>query len=161
MKTQRIVPAILMVMVAACDGRTPVAPDPVELEWLGSVSGVEEWTGVTAEAAMRWTEGNEFFTAGIALAGDEPGAVRPWHVHLNTCAEGGAIFGLDEHYPRLEVGADGTAAVVVDVPMVPSPNVGYHVNVHLSEEEMDVVIACGDITLDEAGTLPPPTIPGY
>jgi hypothetical protein len=161
MTTRRIVPAMLMVSVAACEGTTPVTPDPVELEWLGSVMGVEEWAGVTADAAMRWTEGNAFFTAGIAMAGDEPGVVRPWHVHVNTCEEGGAIFGLDEHYPRLEVGADGTASAVVDVPLVPNPNVSYHVNVHLSADEMDVIIACGDITLDATGTLPPPTIPGY
>jgi superoxide dismutase, Cu-Zn family len=145
---------------AACNGTT-IQPEATEFEWQGSVAGVGEWPQVTAEAAMRWVEGDVGFTAGIAIAGDRPGAVRPWHVHHNTCAQGGGIVGLDQQYPRLEIQADGTASAVANVPLAPDPAANYHVNVHRSEEEMEVIIACGDITLEGAATTPPPTIPGY
>jgi superoxide dismutase, Cu-Zn family len=157
---------VAMALLPGCEGSTDVGLGPDELEWQGVVTGVnQDWAHLSAEAAMRWVEGENSFTAGIALSGDEPGAVRPWHVHVNSCAEGGGIFGSDGDYPRLVVGADGTASVVTDVPQVPNPAVPYHVNVHLSQEEMGVVIACGDIVLEvgngQTQQRPPPNIPGY
>jgi superoxide dismutase, Cu-Zn family len=154
--------ATVVIAGAACDTRT-TAP-AVELEWQGTVEGLAGWEQLSGEAAFRWTEGQQHFTAGMALSGDEPGAVRPWHVHFNTCAQGGGIVGGDASYPRLAIQADGTAAVTTEVPFVPSPAVAYHVNVHLSEAQMDVIIACGDLPLAGMGSgapTAPPNIPGY
>jgi superoxide dismutase, Cu-Zn family len=164
MTTRTSVAAIFGIAVmTGCNGTTAVTPDPEELEWIGDLVGLQGWEHLTGEAAFRWTEGTGTITAGIVLAGDEPGAVRPWHVHVNSCAQGGGIFGSDAQYPRLTIGADGTAAAVVDVPVTPNPDALYHVNVHLSNDEMGVIIACGDVVLNGAATpgAQPPVIPGY
>jgi hypothetical protein len=66
---------------------------------------------------------------------------------FNTCAEGGGIVGVDGDYPRLQIGADGSAGATATVPQPLSTGAAYHVNVHLSEAEMDVIIACGDLVI--------------
>lgn len=172
-KAPRIIATVLPVVVAAgCDGTTSsVTPEPVEFEWQGDLTGLGNFGQLDGEAAFRWIEGADEITAAITISGDEPGAVRPWHVHVNSCAQGGDIFGADDQYPRLTIGADGTASAVADVPVVPNPNAQYHVNVHQSDDpdEFGVFIACGDMVLNGAaatgggggGATPPPNIPGY
>jgi superoxide dismutase, Cu-Zn family len=156
----------LLVLAAfmACDGTGTAPVDPQELEWRGPISGAPGWEHLAGEAAFRWTEGTHTFTAGIILSGDEPGAIRPWHVHHNTCAQGGGIVGLDGHYGRLVIGSEGSDAVIAQVPLAIDPAARYHVNVHLSNEALEVIIACGDLVLNgpAPGEQPaPPAIPGY
>jgi hypothetical protein len=138
--------AFVLVAVAGCD-IGGVDPIPQTLEWHGIVEGEAEWEHLEGEAAFAWTEGTQEITAGVLVTGDEPGEVRPWHVHHNTCAEGGGIVGSDDDYPRLVIEGDGTASVVTNVPVGIDPAADFHVNVHLSEEEMETIIACADLTL--------------
>lgn len=133
-----------LAVLAACD--TSTAVDPVaEWQWHAFLEAEAGWEHVTGQAATGWIEGRPSFLAGAEIAGDEGGAVRPWHVHHNTCAEGGGIVGSDGDYPRLMVNAQGEAVVITEVPAGIDPAADYHVNVHLSEEEMDVIIACADL----------------
>lgn len=130
-------------LMAACgDGAT--APTP-ELEWEATVVGVDGWEQLLGEATAVAFAGAPQFATTMVLVGDEPGAVRPWHVHHNTCTEGGGIVGADGDYPRLQVDAAGQAQVTTTVPAGLDPAANYHVNVHLSEAEMQVIIACGDL----------------
>jgi hypothetical protein len=133
-----------LAVLAACDTGTAVDPVP-EWQWHGFLEAEAGWEHVTGQAAAGWIEGRPTFRAGAEIAGDEVGAVRPWHVHHNTCAEGGGIVGSDGDYPRLIVNAQGEAIVITDVPVGLDPAADYHVNVHLSEEEMGVIIACADL----------------
>lgn len=133
-----------LVVLAACDTSTAVDP-AAEWQWHGLLQVEAGWEHVTGQAATGWIEGRPTFLAGAEIAGDEAGAVRPWHVHHNTCAEGGGIVGSDGDYPRLIVNAQGEAIVITEVPVGINPAADYHVNVHLSEEELDVIIACADL----------------
>jgi hypothetical protein len=132
-------------VLVACDTST-VEPLP-QLEWQGDLGGEAGWEHLTGRAAMAWIQGSTTFLAGAEIMGDEAGASRPWHVHHNTCAEGGGIVGTDAQYPRLVINADGHAVVVTEVAGTIDPEADYHVNVHLSEAEMNVVIACADLEL--------------
>ncbi len=143
-----------VVILAACPNG--IGPTPQEVEWQATVQGAAGWEHLSGEATVSWTEGTQQFSTTMAIAGDEPGAVRPWHVHFNTCAQGGGIVGADGDYPRLNIGADGTASATANVPAALSPAAPYHVNVHLSEAQMEIVIACGDlIAVDIAGQAAP------
>lgn len=135
-------------LLAGCDD-DPTEPEPEddEFEWIATLQGLEGWQHLSGEAGFVWLEGTAQFTAAASISGDEPGAVRPWHVHHNTCAEGGGIVGADGDYPRLTVGEDGTATATATVPIPVDLTASYHVNVHLSEEEMGTVLACGDLNL--------------
>jgi hypothetical protein len=144
--------AVPLLVLAACNDDDPVEPPPTEYQWTTTLAGTEGWEQITGEASAQWTEGGLQFQSSASISGDEPDAVRPWHVHFNTCAEGGGIVGVDGDYPRLEVDEDGNASASATVPMPLDPTQDYHVNVHLSDEELETIIACGDMTLVGNGT---------
>lgn len=135
---------VAVALLASCDLSTE--PSPRVFDWFGLMEAAEGWN-IQGEAAIQWFDDTTEFTTGAVIAMDEPGAVRPWHVHHNTCDEGGGIVGSDADYPRLVVDESGTAGVVTTVPTVLDPEADYHVNVHLSEAEMETVIACADLRL--------------
>jgi hypothetical protein len=97
---------------------------------------------------VRMNNGEQAFTASVDIRNDDPGVVRPWHVHLGTCDTGGPIVGTDAAYPRLSTGLDGTSAVAVTIRGIAlDPNVAYHINIHESELYFTTLIACGDLIL--------------
>lgn len=114
-------------------------------EWTATIVGDDIYGALTGTSVVRQEAGALEFTASTTIRNDQPGAVRPWHVHFNSCAEGGGIVGLDQAYPRLIVGDDGTAEATVTIPVGLDPNAQYHINVHLSDAQFDVLIACGDL----------------
>lgn len=132
------------ILFAACNGAVDTTP-PTDFEWQTDLVGVTGWEHLSGESTVEWTEGMVGFLATARIEGDEAGAVRPWHVHHGTCGTGGGIVGADGDYPRLAVGADGTAQVSVQVAEQLSTGASYHVNVHQSEAQMEVIIACGNL----------------
>ncbi len=132
------------VVLVGCDTTTT---QPLERVWQGQLEGEPGWEHLSGETAVHFVEGTASFIAAAQIAGDEPGEIRPWHVHFNTCAEGGGIVGEDGDYPRLVVDTDGTAVASATVPQSVEPGADYHVNVHLSEAEMGTIIMCADLEL--------------
>jgi superoxide dismutase, Cu-Zn family len=141
---------IVGVVMGACDFGT-TQPRLEEFEWFGTLEGEAGWEHLSGQAAFLWVQGATGFVAAAEIFGDEPGAIRPWHVHHNTCAAGGGIVGQDVVYPRLVVGAEGSAGAFASVPVAVDPNASFHVNIHLSEAEMETIIACGDLALIGSG----------
>ena len=138
----------LGILTACSDDPTEPVPDPNEFEWAATLQGTQGWEGLNGEAGVVWVEGQNQFAAAASITGDESGSIRPWHVHRNTCAEGGTIVGADGDYPRLTVGANGAATASATVPMAIDTTASYHVNVHLSPAEMGTIIACGNLNLE-------------
>lgn len=118
-------------------------------EMSADLDGRPGFTQLDGDATVRWTEGTSGFIATIDLEGDEPGQIRPWHVHYGTCGSGGDIVGSDEDYPRLEIDDNGQGLATATVAEQLVSGDLYHVNVHLSEEDMDTIIACGDLEDDD------------
>lgn len=135
--------AICGLGLVACEDT--VRSDPVS--WEAVLVGEPGWEHLSGSAVVQSTSPGSFM-ASAELAGDAPGAVRPWHVHFNSCAAGGGIVGADGDYPRLEVGADGAATASVTVAQPLAVGAAYHVNVHLSDGDLATIIACGDLVLD-------------
>lgn len=131
-------------LVAACETRTT---EPAENQWEASLQGEVGWEHIGGTATVVSAPGTGVFVATAQITGDESGAVRPWHVHFNTCAEGGGIVGSDGDYPRLEVGANGTATASVTIVQPLELGANYHVNVHHSDGDLGTIIACGDLVL--------------
>jgi hypothetical protein len=93
-------------------------------------------------------------TGGAQTPEAEPaGAVHPVHVHSGTCAELGEVVAplVDLAAPEGEfTGPDSAVAVtlsenIVDIPLQEIIDGGHAINVHLSADEIDTYIACGDI----------------
>jgi hypothetical protein len=110
-----IVPLIAAVVFTGCDLGTTTSAE--EFEWFGLLQPVEGWEHLSGQAGFAWASGFSIFVAAAEIFGDEPGAVRPWHLHHNTCAEGGGIVGLDADYPRLVVDATGSAGAAATIPL--------------------------------------------
>jgi len=104
-------------------------------------------------------------TPGLA-AQDEEAEVHPAHIHSGTCAELGDVvaplndvtyIGGDSERtgPASAIPVKGSVTVV-DMPLQEIIDGGHAINVHLSAEEIDTYIACGDIggaiTTDEGET---------
>lgn len=83
----------------------------------------------------------------VQYTGDTPGATRPWHVHVGSCAKGGAILGSAKAYPSLTVDAKGAVKGKATL-SVALPEAGnYYVNIHESPTNMGKIVACGDLML--------------
>lgn len=98
-------------------------------------------------------------------AGGDLGTPHPAHIHSGTCEDlGDVVFPLDDvHAANMAVGTDATpAAGSASTPVAGNPVAestttviasldeivaeDHAINVHQSEENIDVYIACGDIT---------------
>jgi hypothetical protein len=121
-------------------------PNPSVIEWRAALVNLDpSLYALQGDAVVAQVVGDAAFTATITIRNDTPGAVRPWHVHFNTCAAGGGIVGADTAYPRLTSGTDGAASSNVMVRVGLDPAVAYHVNVHKSDAEFNTLIMCGDL----------------
>ena len=81
----------------------------------------------------------------IAISGAAANAHHPWHVHRGTCDSGGAIVGDPSAYAALHVGSDGTASANSTIGTAINDDEKYHVNVHRSPTQLEVIIACGNL----------------
>lgn len=122
--------------------------DPVETVFSTTLTGTDEYPEVSGEGEVVSLDTE--FTASVSISGAEPGQEHPWHVHEGTCESGGAIIGPADSYPFLEVDDDGNANATVtifDTALVEGND--YHINVHLSEDELQTIVACGDLNGEE------------
>jgi plastocyanin len=98
-------------------------------------------------------------------AQDEEAEAHPAHIHSGTCAELGDVVVPLTDVAHMGDEAETTGAssaipvktseTVVDMPLQEIIDGGHAINVHLSADEIDTYIACGDIggavTTDEGG----------
>jgi plastocyanin len=102
-------------------------------------------------------------TPGLAAQDDEA-EVHPAHIHSGTCDQlGDVVVPLTDVATTDEATHEGpesahavkTSETMVDMPLQEIIDGGHAINVHLSADEIDVYIACGDIggavTTDEGG----------
>jgi Cu-Zn family superoxide dismutase len=121
-------------------------PAPTFVEWGANLTPTDPTCQLAGSASVTSTTGSGFLDASISISNDHPGALRPWHVHVGSCGQGGAIVGLDSEYPRLAIGADGVGAATVRVAADLDPNLAYSVNVHESDALLNTIIACGNLS---------------
>lgn len=86
-------------------------------------------------------------TVEVAINGAPKNSTHPWHVHVGTCATGGAIAGPAADYPVLNTDANGSAMVTTTVNIAAPASGDYHVNIHLSPDAMGTIVSCGDLKL--------------
>jgi hypothetical protein len=85
----------------------------------------------------------------VTYARDAAGAVRPWHVHVGSCAKGGPVLGAVSAYPVLRVDGKGAAEGKATLRLALPDSGSYYVNIHESAAAMSKVVACGDLLLEE------------
>ena len=85
----------------------------------------------------------------VSVARDAAGAVRPWHVHVGSCAKGGPVLGAAAAYPTLRVNGKGAAEGEATLRLALPDSGSYYVNIHESASAMAKIVACGDLLLEE------------
>jgi hypothetical protein len=85
----------------------------------------------------------------VTYARDAAGAVRPWHVHVGSCAKGGPVLGAASAYPVLRVDSKGAAEGKATLRLALPDSGNYYVNIHESSAAMSKIMACGDLLLEE------------
>jgi len=114
---------------ATAEWRAALAPDPDHAQIRGSATARSE-TGQTV--------------VNVELAGGEPGAVHPWHIHLGDCGTHGDYFHDEDAYPPLQLDGNGTGTASAHVPAELRAGEAYNVNVHGARDH-DVSVACGEL----------------
>ena len=79
----------------------------------------------------------------VEIENATPGASYPWHVHEGRCGSNGPIVGSAADYPAISVDADGRERAVATLSRQLVDDAEYFVNVHLSPQQMNVIVACG------------------
>jgi len=85
----------------------------------------------------------------LRFARDAAGAVRPWHVHVGSCAKAGPVLGASSAYPVLRVDGKGAAEGKATLRIALPDSGSYYVNIHESAAAMSKIVACGDLLLEE------------
>jgi hypothetical protein len=148
---RKVLPAVLAAMALyACGDDDDDEPQNLQ-EWSTNLVGQGISPDVSGQSTVRQELDEDGFTARISIEDDQSGTRRPWHVHFGTCATGGDIVGDPASYPVLNIAGNGRAnatATVEGVRLITGEP--YHVNVHLSPDELDTIIACGDLSIVRA-----------
>ena len=116
--------------------------------WDGMVMGIGG-SKIRGEAEM--VAGKRVGTTAVEVtyARDASGAVRPWHVHVGSCAKGGPVLGAASAYPVLRVNSKGAAEGKATLRLVLPDSGSFYVNIHESAAAMSKIVACGDLRLEE------------
>lgn len=83
----------------------------------------------------------------LQISGGASAATYPWHIHTGSCSDGMTpIVGNPQLYTALGTSGDGTASLMVTLPIALNEDQRYHVNIHASPSDMGTIVACGDLT---------------
>ena len=81
----------------------------------------------------------------MTLGNTSPGGVHPWAIHLGQCGADRGVFGAEEDYPPLRVGADGTGSSTATVALDTPGGGDYFVSVQASPANHELTVACGNL----------------
>ena len=81
----------------------------------------------------------------LKLLGDVVGSVRPWHIHVGSCAKAGGVFGGGRSYTPITIDEKGEGAGKASLVAVLPDTGTYYVNIHESSANMGKIVACGDL----------------
>lgn len=112
-------------------------------EWNATLAGQPGYAGISATARALSEPGQTRVT--VNLSGAPAGGVHPWHIHEGKCGSGGGVVGDPAAYPPLRPASGGTVVQSATIGVPLNETSEYHVNVHLSPQAMQTIIACGDL----------------
>jgi len=113
-------------------------------DWAATLTG-REGRKVSGTATAVPTADGKGVEVSVQLTGDTPGATRPWHVHVGSCAKSGGVFGGGRAYSPITIDAKGNGSAKATVPAVFADTSTYYVNIHDAAAAMSIIVACGDL----------------
>lgn len=117
----------------------------VATTWKGKFSG-KEGSKLTGDVSITPTADGAGAEVNVMIMGDAPGAVRPWHIHIGSCAKGGGVLGGGRAYTPMTMDGTGHGMAKATLPVAVPDTGSYYVNIHESAGNMGSIVACGDLT---------------
>ena len=147
----RTIPSMLVVGIAVA-GLAAATNGAFKPEWKTSLKpGAGSNITGTAEFKAKSDKETE---AEISIKGATAGAELPWHVHSGKCGSNGPIVGAATAYQPIKVNKDGSGKAEAKLAMATPASGEYFVNVHKSAADLKTIVACGDLTLEDAKAKP-------
>lgn len=111
---------------------------------MGTVAG-KDGLAITGTAMMKGSDDEKSTIVEVEVKGDAAGSVRPWHIHIGSCAAGGGVLGGGRSYTPMTMDGMGGAKTKATLPIAMPDTGKYYVNVHESASNMGKIVACGDL----------------
>jgi hypothetical protein len=129
--------------------------------WTGSLQPVQQRSG-----ALRVTGQNRSFgtvtltrsegrvqdrlhvTLSVAVPSSTTNSLR-WAIIPDRCGSGDLPLIGFEQFPLIEIGTNGRGQVEADLPLALLANNSYHVNVYDGGQQLDNVISCANLKVDD------------
>lgn len=112
-------------------------------DWNAGLKGMGNFASVTGQ--VKATTLNGQLEARIAVSGATAGGQHPWMIHEGTCNLPGSPIGTMSDYPPITIGADGKGTADAKFQARLNEAKDYIVVVHASMDDMNTVVACGDL----------------
>ena len=146
--------AVASFAIAACGGKRAVEINPQEQQvvasrWNATLATPPELAGATqvkgTGSMAADPEDPNKTRARVSVTNAAPGGEHPWHVHVGRCGQDQGIFGPAGAYPPLKIDGDGNAEEEAEVTAGLPTSGEYFINVHASRNNMNTIIACGNL----------------
>ncbi|MGQ0764724.1 MAG: hypothetical protein ACT4OZ_03555 [Gemmatimonadota bacterium] len=141
MRIRQLIGATGVLAFAATAGH---AAGVFEKMWMGGVAGKDGST-ITGSATMKAATDGNGSVVEVSIKGDVAGSVRPWHVHIGSCAAAGGVFGGGRSYTPITADAQGAGTSRATLTATLPDSGRYYVNIHESAANMSRIVACGDL----------------
>jgi len=145
-------PALLLLLApAACSDASPTEPPATPVVYQGEITPVEGFPDLAGGVTLALLAGG--FDIEVAMQGaPEPHEDGfPWMLREGTCAEPGDFLGAWEEFPSVDLDADGRWEATVSVALSEEAE-GYVVDFRRSADDLEIPLACAEVTLDPAAS---------
>jgi uncharacterized surface protein with fasciclin (FAS1) repeats len=144
-----LVPAGVLLGQATPTTETPVVPDGEQLYTTTASSSIRYLVNPIGESGVSGSVfiadyGFENAVVTLSLRGTTPEGNHPTHFHLGNCGSNGEIVVPLENVN----GATGLSVTTMTAPYDAIVEGDHYLNVHLSEEAVDTIVACGEVGLE-------------
>jgi hypothetical protein len=137
--------AVMAAGVALATVATAASALVLATSWKGKVTGRGD-SKITGDAAITPSADGTGAEVNVMIMGDTPGATRPWHIHIGSCAAPGGVLGGGRSYTPITIDGSGHGMSKATLPVAVPDSGSYYVNIHESAGNMGSIVACGDLT---------------
>jgi len=137
-------PAVIAAAIALAAVTTTASAVALSASWKGKVTG-KGASKITGDASITPTADGKGAEVNVMIMGDTPGATRPWHIHIGSCAQGGGVLGGGRAYTPITIDASGHGMSKATLPVAAPDTGSYYVNIHESAGNMGSIVGCGDL----------------
>jgi hypothetical protein len=140
--------------------------EPTVPRWSGSLQPVQQRSGALRVTGQTRSFGTVSLTTpdsrnpdrlhvtlSVAVPSSTSSSLR-WAIVPDRCGSGDLPLIGFEQFPLIEIGTNGRGQVEADLPLPMTANSTYHVNVYDGGQQLDNVISCANLKVEDRAATP-------